>query len=57
MGKENTPPPPGLTCAGCSAVLPQAGVVHSGWCRHEGKNYCLSCQEKMKIGLYKPKKK
>lgn len=41
-----------ITCAGCKKVLPAAGIPHSGWIRHNGKDYCLSCQKKKKIGLW-----
>lgn len=42
----------GIKCDGCKTFLPQAGIALSGWCRHNGKDYCLSCQKKKKIGLY-----
>lgn len=45
----------GIKCDGCKTFLPQAGVPLSGWCRHNGKDYCLSCQKKKKIGMYEPK--
>ncbi len=46
----------GFKCDGCQTFLPQAGVVHSGWCKYNGKDYCLDCQKKKKIGIYAPKK-
>lgn len=47
----------GFKCDGCGVFLLNAGIAHSGWCTHKGKDYCLSCQKKKKVGLYAPKPK
>ena len=42
----------GVNCQRCKIFLPTAGFPHSGWIKHKGGYYCLSCQEKKHIGLW-----
>ncbi len=44
----------GLTCHGCGGSRPWWAIIDQ-WCIVEGKNYCLSCQKRIKIGWYKKK--
>lgn len=42
----------GVNCQRCKIFLSAAGFPHSGWIKHNGCYYCLSCQEKKHIGLW-----
>ena len=44
-----------IKCDGCGYETPFSNAIDC-WCIINKKNYCLSCQKKNSVGLYKKQK-